>query len=326
MSNKPLVLASALLLAACGADSDVEEATLSEAQGIEDATSFSKSFIPVRPAGLASDPFAAIAAQQADADTAAPRAAITYHNGPIMKDPMTVYFIWYGKWTSNSARAILPELINSLSGSSHFRINSVYTNKWGHHVTTSVRYGGGIFDNYSYGKQLRDPYVRALVQNAIDTGRFPRDKTAVYFVVATADVSERSGFCSRYCAWHTSAYMGGVSIKFGFLGNPIVQCPSMCAAQTISPNGVPGIDAMAMHLAALLDKVSTDPDENAWYVDGESGPYHKKENADLCAWRFGTTYRAPNGSLYNVTLGGRNYLLQQNWLLGAGGGRCATGY
>jgi hypothetical protein len=48
------------------------------------------------------------------------------------------------------------------------------------------------------------------------------------------------------------------------------------------------------------------------------------ENADKCAWKFGTTYTA-NGALANANLGGFDYLIQQNWV-NAGGGYCAMSY
>ncbi|HSR08245.1 MAG TPA: hypothetical protein VLM42_13915, partial [Bryobacteraceae bacterium] len=49
------------------------------------------------------------------------------------------------------------------------------------------------------------------------------------------------------------------------------------------------------------------------------------ENADKCAWTFGSEYKATNGSLANMKLGARDYLIQQNWV-NAGGGYCALSY
>jgi hypothetical protein len=49
------------------------------------------------------------------------------------------------------------------------------------------------------------------------------------------------------------------------------------------------------------------------------------ENADKCAWTFGTESTAGNGSKYNITLGGQNYLIQQNWV-NANGGSCAMSF
>ena len=55
---------------------------------------------------------------------------------------------------------------------------------------------------------------------------------------------------------------------------------------------------MASIIAHELEEAVTDPDLNAWY---DSRGY---ENADKCAWTFGTTYTAANGAEANMTLGG----------------------
>jgi len=76
---------------------------------------------------------------------------------------------------------------------------------------------------------------------------------------------------------------------------------------------------MASIIAHELEESVTDPDLNAWY---DRRGY---ENADKCAWTFGTESTAANGSKYNVTLGGLQYLIQQNWV-NAAGGYCAMSY
>jgi hypothetical protein len=85
------------------------------------------------------------------------------------------------------------------------------------------------------------------------------------------------------------------------------RCPSACAEQTTGPNGNAGADGMASVLAHELEEAHTDPQLNAWY---DNRGY---ENADKCAWTFGATYIAGNGAKANVKLGGRDYLIQQNW-------------
>ena len=78
---------------------------------------------------------------------------------------------------------------------------------------------------------------------------------------------------------------------------------------------------MASILAHELEEAVTDPDLNAWY------DRRGMENADKCAWTFGTTAAASNGngSEYNMRLGAREYLIQQNWV-NASGGYCAKAY
>ncbi len=68
---------------------------------------------------------------------------------------------------------------------------------------------------------------------------------------------------------------------------------------------------MASIIAHEAEEAVTDPDLNAWYDNRGA------ENADKCAWTFGTTSTATNGSLYNMTLGVRRYLIQQTWNAGA---------
>jgi hypothetical protein len=76
----------------------------------------------------------------------------------------------------------------------------------------------------------------------------------------------------------------------------------------VSPNGNAGADGMASVLAHELEETATDPDLNAWY---DRRGY---ENADKCAWTLGTTSTLPSGAKNNMTLGPRNYLIQQNWV------------
>jgi hypothetical protein len=136
-------------------------------------------------------------------------------------------------------------------------------------------------------------------------------------VLTSADVNESSGFCTQYCGWHTHASIGGQDIKYAFIGNPD-RCPSACEEQTTGPNGNAGADGMASIIAHELEEAVTDPDLNAWY---DRRGY---ENADKCAWTFGTTYTS-GGALANVKLGSRNYLIQRNWV-NAGGGYCSMSY
>ena len=72
-------------------------------------------------------------------------------------------------------------------------------------------------------------------------------------------------------------------------------------------------------VAHELEEAVTDPDLNAWY------DWRGMENADKCAWKFGTTTTLPSGAKYNVTMNGHKYLIQQNWL-NANGGLCTLSY
>jgi hypothetical protein len=223
-----------------------------------------------------------------------------------------VYYIWYGNWAGNTATSILPDLISGLSGSPYYNINTTYYNGSNVAVTNSTLLKKSVTDNYSRGTALADADITAIVSGAISNGSLPVDANAVYFVLTSADVTETSGFCTSYCGWHTHGTISGQDIKYSFVGNPD-QCPTACEAQTIGPNGNAGADGMASVISHELEEAVTDPDLNAWY--DTTG----KENADKCAWKFGTTYTTSNGALANMKLGARDFLIQQNWLNDAGG-------
>ena len=249
---------------------------------------------------------------------AVPQNGIQYHGGPVMLTTKVIYYIWYGNWSGNSAVSLLTTLAQNIGGTPYFNINSTYTNSAGTPIQNTVSYGGSTTDNYSQGTSLSDARVQSIVASAINSGRLPLNSNGIYFVLTSQDVSETSGFCSRYCGWHTHTTISSTDIKYAFVGNA-ARCLSSCAAQSTSPNGNAGADAMASIISHELEEAVTDPDLNAWF--DSSGA----ENADKCAWTFGTTSTASNGSKYNVTWGGVRYLIQRNWV-NASGGYCAMSY
>ncbi|MGZ4999954.1 MAG: hypothetical protein ACXV7F_06605 [Methylomonas sp.] len=264
---------------------------------------------------------AAVAPKRASLTASVSQNGIYYHGGPVMgtNAAPNVYYIWYGNWASNSAPSILTDLANHIGGSPYYNINSSYTDGNNVPVLNAVSYGGSTNDNYSQGTTLTDQGVWNVVINAMKNG-LPVDSNAVYFVLTSADVKESSGFCSKYCGWHSHNSVKYnrklVDIKFSFVGNP-EQCPNACEAQTTSPNGNAGADGMASVIAHELEEAVTDPDLNAWYDSNGA------ENADKCAWSFGATSAAANGSKYNMTLGTRQFLIQENWVNSGGTGYCA---
>jgi hypothetical protein len=257
--------------------------------------------------------------QKGEAGRGKPGNGISYHGGPVMTNGVNVYYIWYGNWSGNSATTILTDFAQNIGGSPYFNINTTYYNGANQHVINSVAYKGSTTDAYSQGNSLSDAQIQTVVSSAISSGRLPKDTNGVYFVLTSSDVNASSGFCTQYCGWHTHGTIAGSDIKYSFVGNP-ERCPSSCAwDETVSPNDNIGADGMASIIAHELEEATTDPDLNAWY---DTRGY---ENADKCAWTFGATYAAANGSTANMALGARNYLIQQNWV-NANGGYCAKSY
>ncbi len=246
---------------------------------------------------------------------------IFYHGGPLMgtSAPAKMYYIWYGNWSNNSATTILTNFANNFAPSPYFNIETTYYNGSNVHVINSASLAGSYNDNYSQGSNLTDSSLQAVVTSAITGGHLPSDANAVYLVLTSQDVNETSGFCTQYCGFHTHATIGSTDIKYSFVGNG-ARCITSCASMntTISPNGNVGADEMASVIAHEFEEAVSDPDLNAWY---DRRGY---ENADKCAYKYGTTYTTGNGAVANMKLGSFDYLIQQNWL-NASGGLCATG-
>jgi hypothetical protein len=246
---------------------------------------------------------------------------INYHGGPVMSGTVNAYFIFYGNWNSTGSNSqstvnLMNSLFssNGLNNSGYFRINSTYG-------SNSANVSGGIVLNGSTTDtrtaNLSDTGVRNVVSRAISNGSLPSDTNGIYFVITSSGVNETSGFCTQYCGWHNHASIGGADIKYAFVGNPD-RCPSACEAQTVSPNGNSGADGMASIITHEAEETVTDPDLNAWF--DTSGA----EDADKCAWKFGSLTGTLGNAAFNQTLGGRHWLIQMEWENSRGGGCALT--
>lgn len=302
-------------LAACVAEpgTGVEDEILVDDEAADiSGTAEGKAIMPVRG-------FAGPVVENAGAN------GINYNGGPVMTNTLNVYLIWYGNWAGNTTKSIIHDLASNIGGTPYMNINTTYTNAGGTAASKNVVLAGERDDNYSYGttaakKKLSDSVIRSIISSHVGAGKFPADSNGIYFLITSKDVTATSGFCTQYCGWHTYGTLGGVAnLKYSFLGDP-ARCLSGCAAQTgASPNGNAGADGLASIFAHELVEAGSDPQLNAWY---DSTGY---ENADKCAWTFGSTSNAAGGGVKNMTIGARDYLIQQNWV-NAGGGYCSTSY
>ena len=242
---------------------------------------------------------------------------ITYHGGPLMTSGITIYPIWYGTWT-DANKALLNQFMSTIGGTKHFNINSTYKDKAGAAVKNVVTLGASTSDPaYSLGKTLSDAQIQTLVTTAIGTAKLPKDPNGFYLVLTSGDVTASSGFLTKYCGWHTYTTYATTAIKYSFVGDPSANLAA-CSGQTVSPNNNVAMDDMISVITHELEETATDPQLNGYY-DGRGA-----ENGDKCAWNFGTTTTLPSGAKYNMTFGGFNYYIQQNWI-NSGSGGCVLG-
>ncbi len=245
---------------------------------------------------------------------------INYHGGPVMHGVVNLYFIWYGAWGAEytKASAIINDWASTIGSSPYENINTTYGDTTGN-VSGQIHYGGFALDAGSQGTSLSDSSIAAIVSSAITSNAVRLDTNGVYMVLTAPGVKETSGFLTQYCGWHTYGTYNGNNIKYAFIGDASGPSLGACAIQTSSsPNGDPAVDAMISVMSHELEESASDPNLNAWYdSNGE-------EDADKCAWTFGTTYQS-NGAMANMHLGTRDFLIQQNWL-NLNGGSCTLAY
>eukprot|EP00884_Botryococcus_braunii_P008303 jgi/Botrbrau1/17474/Bobra.0054s0061.1 len=267
---------------------------------------------------------------------------VQYHGGELL-DGLQVFAIYYGCWGqflcySNSATpALLQDFVTGLSGSPWLNIVTTYTDASGNALSNRVDYAGSTYihsgDPCFQGNSLDDDAIFNVVKCVLDAKALRWDPKGWYVVLTSSDVTETSGFCSKYCGWHAHDTWRGNNVRFGFVGSPL-KCPNSCMKQQwFSPNTVSEADGMVSILGHEIVETMTDPDGNAWYDD------KGYENADKCAWNYGDV--SINGwSYYNVgplacakgkactdaaKNEGRYWLIQGNWV-NKDKGYCATKY
>lgn len=254
------------------------------------------------------------------ASVAAGVGAVTYQPGqPIISEP-NVYVIWYGNWDSNSCSArsggsstpsIINDFLGSLGESEWNKINTTYyqiINGKKTFVQPTAEVEGCTVDPGSQGLSLdgeTGAQVSDVVENALSTRALRTDPNGVYLVLTASNVSV-ADFMTLLCAYHWVYDNAQATIKYAFVGDASTNL-SQCAPQvTNSPNGNPAADAMVSVIAHEFVEAVSDPSGTSWFDQAGF------ENADKCAWTYGKATKIANGSFANMTLGERQYLVQQN--------------
>jgi hypothetical protein len=306
MNRKKVILFSIALIATLF----IQPMALSQAAGTQHyAHSQFKSFYP------AGGKFASTASSVAGG-----LGAVTYHlGGTIISEP-NIYVIWYGNWDPNSCSAssgtsstpsIVNDLLGSLGESDWNKINTTYfqvINGKKTFVQPTSEVKGCSVDAGSQGLSLdtwTGPQVADVVENALLTKSLKTDSNGVYLVLTARNV-DVTDFMTSYCAYHGAYDNASATIKYAFIGDASANLHACAPQTTNSPNGNPAADAMVSAIAHEFVEAVSDPTGTSWY--DQAG----LENADKCAWHYGTASKTANGSFANMTLGDRQYLIQQN--------------
>jgi hypothetical protein len=265
-------------------------------------------------------------------------APILYHGGPVMQAGTRVASVYWaaapifvngpavGTSGPGSADAsLVGYFLNHLGGSRYFNINSSYTGHTGVPIVNSVAYtqywaNGTLAPS---GTQVvSNAAMLAMLQRGFSSGALTYDGSTLYAIFTSGKVNLGGGFGTQYCAYHThgSVTLNGVARQVFLAAMPYNYAyPSACTSRFAAANGSadPGADYEVNTLAHETEETTTDALGNAWF------DMFGYENADKCAWTWGTTYTTAAGGIANMIIGGKNFLVQRNWLRSGG---CALSY
>jgi len=263
---------------------------------------------------------------------------IYYHGGPVLQTGTNVVAIYWSPTTiytngptpgsvgsGSQDHSLVGYFLSNLGGSSYFNINSTYTDGSGNPIANVVNYNGFWANNTNAPTgttKISDTQMIAMLQSGFDNGALTYDASTIYAIFTSGKVNLGGGFGSSYCAYHSYATVtiGTVSRTILYAAMPYDQAyPGICTEGTAAPNGDAGADSEVNTLAHEVEESTTDPLLNAWY---DRRGY---ENADKCAWTWGTTYTTSSGGVANIKIGSKDFLVQRNWL-NVGSGGCAKAY
>ncbi|HMA03896.1 MAG TPA: hypothetical protein VKP02_16130 [Gemmatimonadaceae bacterium] len=272
---------------------------------------------------------------KANAGRLGSNSGIVYHGGPlIVSSAVTkVVAIYWGTGTIYSGQpsgygsgggdgSLIGSFLRSLGGSPYFNINTTYYDGTGARVLNQVGYTG----YWTTGADVAGPSSSPtdadmvnLIARGISLNRITYDPNTVYAIFTGSRVNLGGGFGSQYCAYHThGTTSSGVVLYAAMPHNQ--DYPSGCTSALASPNADVAANSEVNTLAHEIEETTTDKLGTAWY---DRRGY---ENADKCAWTWGTTHTASNGGVYNMQLAdGKFYLIQRNWV-NSGSGGCAISF
>jgi len=263
---------------------------------------------------------------------------ISYHGGTVLQNGTNVVAIYWG----GPAYSNLPagngagtgdgsligtflrsysKLVDAAAGKNYFNINHTYYGQTGAYITPTVSYTA-YWNTTGSGAPApsaspTDADMVALIQWGLSNGKLTYNANTLYAIFTAKGVNLGGGFGSQYCAYHTHGSTSYGNVFYAAMPYN-QQYVSGCTSQFASPNADVAANSEVNTLAHEIEETTTDNMGTAWF---DNRGY---ENADKCAWTWGTTKTA-NGGTYNQSYNGVYFLIQQNWV-NAGSGGCATGY
>jgi hypothetical protein len=200
---------------------------------------------------------------------------LIWHGGPIMTSSVVQAIFWGPSWADATFTADKMTGVHSfyagMNKSGYANTVSEYVGTNGQ-VGNSITYAGGITDLSaapSHAPKTSDILAEVCKEIASPV-------TNGFYAVYIDQPRDHAG----YCAWHSAGTCGGTSLQFAFFFN--LDGDAGCDPEDTSGLHSQGMAALANVSGHELSEARSDPQLNGWYDNNGA------ENADKCAWVFGT--------------------------------------
>jgi hypothetical protein len=277
---------------------------------------------------------------------------LTYHGGPVMGTPSTAGAATVTPiyWDPNSTldpnyKHVINGFITNVAADSG-KLTNVFSTDLQYNINYDMSAGtpivdtdpfpasgctpdtGSIYkDNSGYSSCLTDPQVQSEVVSFLATNSLPSDLAHLYIMFLpkgveacfTSSDGAQHGGCSinhaypsnTFCGYHASSSSHPPlysDMPFPIYNSAVgYTCSSEYDPGLESPNAQIDADVELGTVSHEINESITDPEGSAWY----DKKFH--EVGDECSYIYGSGFGGTSGALYNQTINGANYFIQEEF-------------